>query len=590
LSIIIFLMCTSLIAQDEWITYYEKSGFKATPDYEETVTYFKKLADASPWVEYTTFGISPQGRDLPLVIMDKNGNFSPGSVKRSGNAVLFVEAGIHPGEIEGKDAMMLLLRDIAIYKKDTSLLDHVSIVFIPIFSVDGHERSGPYNRINQNGPEEMGWRTTAQNLNLNRDFLKADAPEMQYWLKLFNEWLPDFFMDIHTTDGADYQYPLTYQMETNGNMDPGLTRWANETYIPQMKEDMENAGFPVFRYIAFRTWFDPTSGLRNGVAGPRYSQGYVALQNRPGLLVETHMLKPYKNRVESTYELVKITLDIMNKNYKKLKKLNREADKYAESEAFRNKIFALNYKGSDKDSIMVDFKGVEYEVLTSDLTGGDWFIYDSTKPKNYKLPYFYKMEVVDSVNLPLAYVIPPEWQEVITRLKMHGIKYYKLKQDAKIKVESIKFTNPSWRNSPYEGRFLMNNVDFEVSEKEIEYPKGSIVVPVGQRTSRVIAHIFEPKAEDSFVKWGFFNNIFGQKEYAETYVMEKEARKMLKENPELKNEFEQWKNDNPDLANNQWVQLNWFYARSPWWDEKMNVYPVGRIVDQEVVEGLRGKL
>ena len=588
--ILIVLYIIPVFGQDDWITFYEKSDYKATPDYKKTIAYFKKLASASPWIEYTTFGESPQGRDLPLVVMDKNGNFNPAAIKRSGNAILFVEAGIHPGEIEGKDAMMLLMRDMAIFKKDTALLDHVSIVFIPIFNVDGHESSGPYNRINQNGPENMGWRTTAQNLNLNRDFLKADAPEMQAWLKLFNDWLPDFFMDIHTTDGADYQYPLTYQMELNGNMDPGLTRWAEDIYLPEMTEKMEGAGFPVFRYVAFRTWFDPTSGLRNGVAGPRYSQGYVALQNRPGILVETHMLKPYKVRVESTYELYRITLEILSQNYLELKKLNHDADQYAESQEFRNNTFPLNYERSDEDSIMVDFRGVDYEIKQSDLTGGNWFIYDSTKPKDYQLPYFYKMEVIDSAILPLAYVLPPEWLDVTERLKLHGIKYYRLKDEARIKVERLTFNDPSWRNRPFEGRFMMNNIEFETTEKEVDYPEGSLVIPVSQRTSRIIAHIFEPRGEDSFVRWGFFNAIFEQKEYAETYVMEKEARKMIKENPEMKAEFERWKKDNPRLANNQWVQLNWFYARSPWWDEKMNVYPVGRIVDEAVIKELRGVL
>ncbi len=562
----------------------------ATPDYESTITYFKKLADASPWVHYTTFGESPQGRALPLVIVDRNGNFSPKAIKRSGKATLFVEAGIHPGEIEGKDAMMMLLRDIAIHKIDTALLDHVSIVFIPIFNVDGHERSGPYNRINQNGPEEMGWRTTAQNLNLNRDFLKADAPEMKAWLNLFNDWLPDFFIDIHTTDGADFQYPLTYQMETEGNMDPGLTRWSKETYLPEMKAQMEEAGFPVFRYVAFRTWFDPTSGLRNGVAGPRYSQGYVAMQNRPGLLVETHMLKPYKVRVESTYELIRITLEIMNQHYSELKKLNREADKFVESETFLQKSFPLNYERSDEDSMMVDFRGVEYEVLKSELTGGNWFIYDSTRKKDYQLPFFYHMEISDSADLPLAYVMPPEWIDASERLRLHGIKYYRLKNKRAIKVEQLKFKDPSWRNSPFEGRFLMNNVEFDVEEKSVEFPAGSLVVPLSQRTARVIAHIFEPAGDDSFVRWGFFTPIFEQKEYAETYVMEKEARKMLKEQPELLAEFEQWKADHPRMAQSQWLQLNWFYQRSPWWDKKLNVYPVGRIVDQKVVEDLRKDL
>jgi Zinc carboxypeptidase len=575
---IAFMFSVGLFAQNQdWKTYYEKSNFKATPDYAETISFFKRMADTSPWIDYSVFGVSPQGRDLPLLVIDKNENFSAEEIRKTGNAILFIEAGIHSGEIEGKDAMMLLLRELVFENKNTHLLDHVSIVFIPIFNVDGHERSGPYNRINQNGPENMGWRCTAQNLNLNRDFLKADAPEMKAWLKLYNGWLPDFFMDIHTTDGADYQYPLTYQMELCGNMDPGLTALAEDAYLPQMKKQMARAGMPAFQYVAFRTWFDPTTGLRNSVAGPRYSQGYTAIQNRPGLLVETHMLKPYKVRVDATLELIKVTLGILDKDYKKLIQLNQDADAYAASQEFRDEVFNLSWRRSDEDSIMVDFKGVEYKTIESDLTGGPWHLYDSTKKKDYTLPYFYKMQVTDSARLPEAYIFAPQWLDVIELLDLHGIDYFRLKKAETVQVENYTFKNPAWRTSSYEGRFPMNNIEFDVSENEIEYPAKSIVVPMNQRTARVIANLFEPKGEDSFVYWGFFNSIFEQKEYAETYVMEKEARKMIKKNPDLLEEFKQWKKDNPEVAQNQWVQLNWFYQRSPWWDQQMNIYPVGRI-------------
>lgn len=576
----ILLISLQLFSQhDEWRTYYEKSGFTATPDYAASIEFSKKLAAASPMIEYTTFGVSPQGRDLPLMIIDANGNFTPESIRGSGHAVLFIEAGIHSGEIEGKDAMFLFLRDLVVHEKHRELLENVSIVFIPIFNVDGHERSGSYGRINQNGPEEMGWRTTAQNLNLNRDFLKADAPEMKAWLKLFNKWLPDFFMDVHTTDGADYQYALTYQMETEGNMDPELTAWARDEYLPEMKKEMAEAGFPVFQYVAFRTWFDPRTGLRNGVAGPRYSQGYTALQNRTGLLVETHMLKPYKNRVESTLELIKITLEIMNRDHEELINLNKQADEYAMSSDFRKTPFALRWERSDEDSVMVDFKGVEYDVIKSDLTGGPWFIYHKDKPKDFKLPYFYKMNVTDSVMLPEAYVIPPQWLDIIERLELHGVEYYRLEDPREINIQSLKFENPEWRRQPYEGRHPMTNVEYELLEEKIVYPEGSLIIPMDQRRARVIAHMFEPLSEDSFLQWGFFDAIFEQKEYAETYVMEKVAREMIKEDPQLMGQFEAWKEANPQMAQNQWLQLNWFYQRSLWWDNKKDVYPVGRIMD-----------
>ena len=248
--LLLVLWICNVSAQDEWLTFYERSGCVATPRYDETVMFCKKLDSASAMVHYSTFGYSPQGRALPLLIADKEGNFDPASVKRSGKPVILIQAGIHAGEIDGKDAGLVFFRDLIVYGKNVSLLEKVTILFIPILNVDGHERFGPYNRINQNGPQEMGWRTTAQNLNLNRDYLKADSPEMIAWLKLWNAWLPDFFLDLHVTDGADYQYVSTYGMEIYGNMEQNLTQWSKNTFIPAFTKDMDKSGFPVFPYVS----------------------------------------------------------------------------------------------------------------------------------------------------------------------------------------------------------------------------------------------------------------------------------------------------------------------------------------------------
>ncbi len=582
LSLCLLCIFSVGFSQDsEWQTYYEKSGFKETPQYKQTVEYCKKLADASPWIKYVSFGVSPQVPELPLLIVDRNGNFTPLKVHKSGNAVLLIEAGIHPGEIDGKDAGLMFIRDIAIYKKYEDLLDHVTILFIPIFNVDGHERFSQYNRINQNGPKEMGWRTTAQNLNLNRDFLKADTPEMKAWLKMFNKWLPDFFVDIHATDGADFQYVMTYALETLGNMDDGLTAWAENEYLKVMEEDMEIAGYPIFPYVAFRRWHDPKSGLRSMLSTPRLSQGYSAIQNRVGFLIENHMLKDYKTRVSATYEALVITCEILNKEYIKLVMLNKKADEYSAGSEFRNKKFPIDFRASN-DSIMIDFKGFEYEVVRSNLSGGNWFKY-SDKPVDFKLPYFNDQKPVVEVDLPEAYIIPPEWIDVIERLELHGIKYSQLDEPVVIPVKTYKFKNVSWRQLPYEGRHPVS-FDYDEITEEREFPAGSVVIDMNQRTARVIAHILEPKAPDSYLYWGFFDAIFEQKEYAESYVMESLARKMLAEDPELKKEFEQMKTNNPDFANNFWAILNWFYSKTPYWDQKKNVYPVGKIYDREVIK------
>ncbi len=570
------------IVKQDWRTYYELSGYRETPRYDETIDYCMKLAAVSPRVHYTTFGKSPQGRDLPLLIYDYDGLKTPEEVRAGKKAVILIEACIHSGECEGKDAGLMLFRDIAILNKYKHIADNVTVLFIPIFSVDAHERFSPYNRINQNGPKEMGWRTTAQNLNLNRDFMKADAIEMKAWLKLFNKWLPDFFIDSHTTDGADYRYVLTYGLETLGNMDEGLTKWQKEVYLPEVKEKMKEAGFPIFPYVAFRNWHDPRSGLRSWVAPPMLSEGYTAIQNRPGLLIETHMLKPYKQRVEATYEMMINTIDIVNRNRRKLQKLNEDADEYCSGPKFRKNEFPVQYEPDENDSTMTDFAGIGYDIEDSGISGGKWFRYNGSS-ETFHIPYFNKQIPKETVKLPEAYILPPEWPDVIQRLDLHGIKYSKLSKPVNVEVVTYKFKSPAWRNRPYESRQTMTNIEYDEIKTQREYPAGSLVIDMNQRTARVIAYLLEPKARDSFVYWGFFNVIFEQKEYAESYVMEKMAREMLANDQGLKKDFEEFRSKNKDKNLSPHDILNWFYSKTPYWDNHLDMYPVGKIMDRKAV-------
>ncbi len=580
----ILFISSSFILADDWQTFYEKSGFKETPRYAETIRYCKKLANASPYVEYQSFGTSPQGRELPLLIVNKNGQFNAAEVRKTNQVVFYIQAGIHSGEIDGKDAGLMLIRDLVIKNKFPHLLDHVTILFNPIFNVDGHERFGPYNRANQNGPAEMGWRVTAQNLNLNRDYLKADAPEMQAMLGLYNEWLPEFFADCHVTDGADYQYVVTYKIELHGIQDAAIIDWTQKNYLPPLQRKMKKSGFPIIEYVSLRKAHDLESGMGTWATPPRLSDGYSAIQNRPGLLIETHMFKDYKTRVTGTYEILKHTLEILNEEYKILRQKIADADRLTASTAFRANPFTVVYKSSP-DSTMIDFLGYEYEKIKSDLTGGDWYRFHADKPKTFHIPFFNKMEADVYVKLPEAYIIPVEWQQVIKRLELHGILFKRLKKAATIMVNSYTFQDVSWAKAPYEGRQTASFKVHPIREERV-FPAGSAVIDMNQRTAKVIANILEPQARDSFVYWGFFNAIFERKEYVESYVMEEYARMMLASDAELKSEFEtKVKNDSAFAANPGKI-LMWFYRHSPYWDKKMNRYPVGKIMDRESMNAL----
>jgi murein tripeptide amidase MpaA len=574
---LLFIAFNTFAQSKYFSTYYEKSGCKETPRYDATIAYCKLLDKASTLIKYTTFGKSPQGREMPLLILDKNGNFTAETIHKSGNIILLIQAGVHAGEPDGKDAGFLLFRDIGIYKKMTALLDHVTVLFIPIFNVDGHERFSKYNRINQNGPAEMGWRTTADNLNLNRDYMKADAPEMKNWLKLFNRLTPDFFIDCHTTDGADYQYVITYGIENDGNVDTELIKWQNENYLTPITRLMGQQGYPIFPYVTFRNWHDPRSGLISNAAPPMLSQGYTIQRNRPGLLIETHMLKSYKIRVESTYKMIENTMFLLNKEHQLLHRLIAEADQRTAGENFRKTAFPVNFEASDKDSSLIDFLGMEYTIEKSDLSGGEWFKYDNTKPVTFKIPYFNKIKTTEKIILPKAYILSPEWSKIINVLKLHGITMKTIKTPLKIKVQSYKFKNPKWATSSYEGRLPLTSFDMDSITEERIYPLGSVMINMNQPGARIIAYLLEPKASGSLLSWGFFNTVFEQKEYAESYVMETMAREMLVNDASLKKEFEQKKISDSNFANNPRAILNWFYSKTLYWDNRMNIYPVGKI-------------
>jgi hypothetical protein len=568
-------------------TPYEESEGRRTPTYKETMAWFADLATDSPLIDLTSFGSSPQGRKLPLVIADLEGRFTAADHHdREDRVVLLVEACIHAGESCGKDAGMLLLRGLT-ENSDLAaeLLNKVTILFVPIFNVDGHERFGPYNRINQNGPEEMGWRVTGQNLNLNRDFLKADTPEMRDWLGMFNEWLPDFFIDIHSTDGADFQYAITYSMETRGNMDPGLTAWS-VAYEERMNAAMVADGFPMAPYVAFKKWHDPRSGLRTWVAGPRFSQGYTALQNRPGLLIETHMLKDYPTRVESTLKLVTNTLKWLNTDAGRLRGLVLAADQATASAEFRTEPFPLKFELA-ADSTTVEFAGVTYETVTSEVTGGEWNHFTG-EPETMALQFFNKHTPSVTADLPEAYVIPPEWTVAIERLAAHGVEFGRLASPVELEIRTWKFSDAKWQERPYEGHHPVTFTAEPVTETRV-FPAGSVVVDMNQRAARVAAHLLEPKAPDSLVQWGFFDAIFERVEYVESYVIEEMIPELMAENPALATELAERKAADPEFAADPRAIRYWFYAKTPYYDQRVGIYPVCSLDSREVVGELRVK-
>ena len=563
-------------APDEWLTKFEKTNYLETARYGESIEYFQKLADASEYARMFTFGTSPQGRKLWCIVVSKDKAFNSVNAKKIRKPIILIENGIHSGEIEGKDASMILLRDILITKEKENLIDNVTLLIVPIFSVDGHERFRAYNRINQNGPVEMGWRTTAQNLNLNRDWVKADAPEMQAMLKLFSTWLPDFFIDTHTTDGADYQYNITYALEKYSNIYKETGEWVKEKFTPFLVRRVEEQGFLIAPYVAFRDWgkgFE--SGIVDWAASPRLSEGYAAIQNRPALLIETHMMKPYKNRVFSTMAALVASIEYAGDNPSELIELNERADLNSVKQiSVEKEYMPVELAPTEKVDTML-FKGFKFENQPSNISGATKIVY-SDENIDLTVPFYNDVHSSDSVSAPEAYLIPQEWNLIVDRLLLHGVVVDTLKEEREFNVTKFKFSDVKFAQKPYEGRHRVN-FKFETFKEKVKAPAGTFFIPTNQRTVRVILHSLEPKSDDSFLKWGFFNSIFEQKEYFESYVMEKVAEEMLANNPEIKKEFEQKLAEDKSFRESPDARLNFFYERSPYMDEKLNVYPVMKV-------------
>jgi murein tripeptide amidase MpaA len=576
-----FFQINAQQTEQDWKTLFEKSGFNSTSDYDETMDYFQMFADNSQFASFKSFGISPQGRELKYLIVTKE-NFNElnnslhSNEKKLDKPIILIINGIHSGEIEGKDASMILLREILITKQKEYLLDSINIIVVPIFSVDGHERKSKYNRINQNGPEEMGWRTTAQNLNLNRDWMKADAPEMQAMLKLFSQYLPDFVIDTHTTNGADYQYTVTYSVEWSKNIYKETGDWLGKKFAPFLEKKVDEKGFLIFPYVYLKNWNKGTDeGLIYWPSSPRFSSGYFALQNRPMLLVETHMLKPYKERVYSTKAVLETTLEFVFNNSTELKKLNQQADEHTGKLYEEGKYLPISFSNTDKYH-PANFKGYEYYWDSSTVSGAKKLVYSDHK-KDFEVKYFNDIVVSDTIKVAKGYYIPPEYSFLADKLRLHGLNSILIEDELKdVEVTRYKFKDVKFAESPYEGRQSVT-FNYDTYTEEVNIPEGSFFFLTDQRTAKVLTHLLEPKSSDSFLQWGFMNQIFEQKEYYEDYVMEKLAEEMLENDPELKKEFEEKLKTDEAFRNNPRARLDFFYERSPYPDKQLNVYPILRI-------------
>ncbi|MDZ7269643.1 MAG: M14 family metallopeptidase [candidate division KSB1 bacterium] len=555
---------------DPWITPAEKSGLTRTPRYDETVQWLRMLCAAAPELKMVSLGKSLQGRDIWMVIASREKAFTPAALRASRKPVFLVQAGIHSGEIDGKDAGMMLLRDLTVRRTKHELLDHVNLLFVPIFSVDAHERFSPYNRINQRGPLETGWRTTARNLNLNRDYTKLDAAEMRCLVRALNEYDPDLYFDIHVTDGADYQYDITFGYNGPHAHSPAGAAWLDQFLTPAVHRDLEAMGHipgPLVGGPAdgkdFRT------GMIEWTASPRFSNGYGDLRHLPTVLVENHSLKPYKQRVLGTYVLLESTLRVLARHGSALQ------EAIATDRRRRMPEVPLAWRvpqTASPDSFT--FLGVEAREVFSAITNSRYLQWTG-KTYAAKIPLKKMSEAAQTVRRPTAYWIPPAWPEVIERLALHGIQMERLTAPREIAVEMYRLENVKLASRPFEGHVSVSATAVAETTTR-QFPAGTVRIATDQPLGDLAVLLLEPASGDSFFRWGFFLECLSPAEYVEDYVMQPMAEAMLAEDAQLKAAFQTKVQSDSLFAQNPHERLQWFYQRTPFYDQEANLYPVAR--------------
>ncbi|MGX5817789.1 M14 family metallopeptidase [Chitinophaga lutea] len=569
-SLLLTALSCQLSAQD-LATRYERSAGKETATYFECIAYYKMLAARFPQLKLMEMGPTDAGYPLHLAVLSRDRDFSFESLRRKNKRVILINNGIHPGEPDGVDATMMLLRDILTGKK--TLPDNVVLAVIPLYNIGGSLNRSAFYRVDQNGPAEFGSRGNAQNLDLNRDFIKADSRNARAFFRIFQLTDPDVFVDNHVSNGADYQHVMTLLSTQHGKLGGVLGKYLHGTFEPALYKQMKEKGYDLLPYVN-HFGSTPDSGWTAYADGPRYSSGYAALFHTFGFVPETHMLKPYPQRVAATYALMECFIRFVSEHSADIKALREQTKAAVKTQAQ----FPLSWSPDMTQYDLYTFKGYKAGMKTSEVSGQPRLYYDRAQPFEKQIRIFNTFLPGDFVNKPEAYVIPQGWWAVIELLQLNGVQMRRFAKDTAFTVEAYKIENYNTAQRPYEKHYLHNAVKVSASRQEIKFLKGDYYVPMNQTANRYLMETLEPTGGDSFFAWNFFDAILGQKEGYSTYVFEDTAAEFLREHPEVKAKLEQRRAADTAFAKDGQAQLNFVYRNSPWNEPGFMRYPVFRVV------------
>lgn len=558
---ILLVMGFTVLKAQQVQTPYEQGNGNQTTTYGEMKAYYEALEREFENISIENFGQDDNGEPIRVVV------FTPSNNKNL--PVLLINNGIHPGEPDGIDATMMLMRDLATGKIQSK---NLKVAAVQCYNISGMQRRGKFSRVNQNGPEEYGFRGNARNYDLNRDFIKNDTDNAKAFQQIFHHYKPIYFIDNHVSNGADYQYLFTYISSNKERLGKTLGNYLHTKMQPVLMQQLEARGILTTPYVNIHGEA-PDKGFPAFMDSPRYATGYTALFNTMGTVAETHMLKPYADRVKATYEYMLSSLEYVGKNRSEMQK------KMAESaaELRPGKKYTLRWKLNENKHRLLDFKGYEARQKRSAVSGTPRLYYDRTKPFNRKVKFFDEYSSELQVTVPRYYVVPKSERTVIEHLKRNRIQMRELHRDSAVMVEMYTIVDFQTVTSPYEGHYLHYDTQTKSEFMNIKINKGDFLVPGAQEGVKYLLETLEPAATDSFFNWNFFDAILGQKEYFSDYVFEDTAAELLSNDTVLKTAFEMEKVINPKFAKDARAQLDWIYKRSPYFEQTVNRYPIFRL-------------
>ncbi|MBB1283885.1 hypothetical protein HRH25_05835 [Flavisolibacter sp. BT320] len=569
------LLCISLICSitsfcQKFLTRYEKSACSASPTYPEIIAWWKALDAASPMIKMMEMGPTDAGYPLHLIIVSTDKNFDLAKARQQKKNILFINNGIHPGEPDGIDATMLLVRDMVQgkYKLPTNIV----FAFIPVYNIGGALNRSRNYRIDQDGPVEKGFRGNAQNLDLNRDFIKMDSKNAMTFAKIFHYLDPDVFVDNHVSNGADYQHVMTLLSSQHNKLGGVMGSFMNKTFEPALYSLMKRKGFDLVPYVN-HFGDTPDKGWPEFHDGPRYGSGYGTLWNTFSFVPETHMLKPYKQRVEATKALMESFIEFTVQHGKTIRELREQTAKAQQAQ----KEMPLAWLLDRSQWSEITFKGYEATRKPSEVSGLPRLYYDRSKPYEKKIPFYNFYRDTVFVQRPQAYIIPQGWWKLIERLQANNIQMRRLANDTTIQVEAYRIDSYQSAPRPYEGHHPNRQIQVSKTVKTVSFRKGDYYISLSQKGSRFLVEVLEPQAEDSYFAWNFFDPILGQKEGFSDYVFEETAARFLRENPSVKQQLEQRRAADSAFAKSASAQLAFVYQLSPYYEPSHNLYPVYRV-------------